>query len=76
MIREPEVDIDAAFMDGTLIDQAMNEAVRQAVELYRRAGVPMAVWRDGRIQDLSADELDLEDSVDDEPAIRLGPIVP
>ena len=76
MIPEPKVDIDAAFEDGTLIDEAMREAVRQAIELHRRAGVPMVVWRDGRVQEVSADEIHFDDSEDQEPAIRLGPAVP
>jgi hypothetical protein len=76
MIPEPKVDIDAAFEDGTLIDEGIREGVRQAIELHRRAGVPMVVWRDGRVQWISADEVATHDSEDDEPAISLGPIVP
>lgn len=76
MIREPEVDIDAAFKDGTLIDEAMNQGVRQAIERHRRAGVPMAIWRNGRVEYVSADELSGELNVNAEPAIPLGPIDP
>ena len=76
MIPEPKVDIEAAFMEGTLIDDGIRQGVRQAIELHRRAGVPMAIWRDGRVQYVSADEPDPDDFEEDEPAIRLGPIVP
>jgi hypothetical protein len=45
----PEVDIEAAFEEGTLIDEAMDEAVREAVALHQQAGRPLVVWQDGNI---------------------------
>jgi hypothetical protein len=53
MTSEPadqqEVDIEAAFKEGTPIEEALNRGVREAVLLHRRLGLPMAVWRDNRV---------------------------
>ena len=48
MNKETEKDIDKIFAEGTLIDQALNKAVREAVLQHKRAGDPVAAWRDGK----------------------------
>ena len=55
MNREPK-DIDEIFREGTLIDEAMNLAVRDAVQLHKEKGLPMVVWRDGKILWISPEE--------------------
>lgn len=35
--------------DGTEIDKAMRQAVREAVLLHKRLGNPVADWRDGKV---------------------------
>ena len=55
MNREPK-DIDKIFREGTLIDEAMNLAVRDAVQLHKEKGLPMVVWRDGKILWISPEE--------------------
>jgi hypothetical protein len=57
MTPERTIDIDAAFELGTPIDEAMNEAVAEAVRLHRQAGIPLVVWRDGKIEYISADTI-------------------
>jgi hypothetical protein len=37
------------MLDGTEIDRAMNDAVHEAIQAHARAGVPIAVWRDGKV---------------------------
>jgi hypothetical protein len=49
MTSEPEVDIEAAFEQGTLIDEAMEEAIREVIARHRQAGQPLVVWQDGKI---------------------------
>jgi hypothetical protein len=60
MAREPdesrEVDIEAAFEAGVPIDEALNRAVREAVILHRKLGLPMAVWRDNQVAWIDPDE--------------------
>jgi len=42
-------DIDKIFADGRLIDEAIREGVRRALLEHKRAGNPVAVWRDGKV---------------------------
>jgi hypothetical protein len=56
--REPK-DIQQIFRDGTLIDEAMNAAVRDAVQLHKEKGLPMVVWRDGKIVWISPEDAEL-----------------
>ncbi len=60
MATDPNSDIDRAFAEGTPIDEAMNEAVRDAVRQHQRMGLPLAVWRDGKTVWLYAEELAAE----------------
>lgn len=52
-----EKDIDRIFAEGTLIDQALNKAVREAVLQHKRAGNPVAAWRDGKTVWLKPEEV-------------------
>ena len=67
MSEDESIDIGAVFAEGTPIDEAMNEAVRDAVRLHRQAGLPLAVWEDGRVQYIWADEVRLDD--DPQPTV-------
>jgi hypothetical protein len=49
-------DIAQIFRDGTLIDEAMNAAVRDAVQLHKEKGLPLVVWRDGKTVWISPEE--------------------
>ena len=41
--------IGTLFAEGKPIDAAMRKAAREAVRKHRLAGLPVVVWRDGRI---------------------------
>ncbi|HOW73921.1 MAG TPA: hypothetical protein PKY77_25235 [Phycisphaerae bacterium] len=41
-------DITAIFREGTLIDRALAAGVREAIRRHKQAGVPMAIWRNGK----------------------------
>ena len=47
--------------DDTLIDEAMKKAAREARLLYKRAGVAMPVWRDGRTVWIEAEDIEMPD---------------
>ena len=49
MKRAEPKNVAAIFADGKLIDRAMNEAVREALVEHKRAGNPVAEWRDGKV---------------------------
>ncbi len=60
MATEQNRDIAEAFDKGTPIDDAMNDAVREAVRLHKRMSLPLAVWRDGKTVWLSAEDVERE----------------
>ena len=37
------------FEDGRAIDEALNEAARDARRLHKALGNPMATWKDGQV---------------------------
>lgn len=61
-------DIEALFEDGREIDAALAKAVREAVLEHKRAGNPIAVWKEGRVVWIPAEEI----KVDDEPKEQVG----
>ena len=48
-VNESKPDIDRIFEEGRLIDQALVEGVKQALLEHKRAGNPIAEWRDGQV---------------------------
>lgn len=50
-------DIDQIFAEGTLIDQALAESVKKALQEHKRAGNPVAGWRDGKVVLLPPDAI-------------------
>jgi hypothetical protein len=55
--RKREKDISAIFAKGTAIDRALAAAAWDAVRRHREAGVPLVLWRNGRIVRVRAEEL-------------------
>lgn len=47
-INEKKDKIKEILADEKLITEAMQRAVREAVEMHKRAGNPIAVWKDGK----------------------------
>ena len=66
MTEPPKKDIDAIFADGTEIDRALKEAVREAVRRHKLLGNPVAVWRDNKVCWLQPDEIPLPEEETDE----------
>lgn len=54
----------ARFRDTARILKAMDEAVRAAILDHKRAGNPIATWRDGQVVWLSPDEIDVDEDSD------------
>ena len=49
MATKPNEDISAILADPTVVEQAVREAVREAVERHRQLGLPLAVWKEGKV---------------------------
>ncbi len=56
MSTNPRQNIDDVFREGTLIDQAMEAAERDAIVRHKQSGQPIPVWRDGKTTLVSAGE--------------------
>ena len=46
--------IGRIFVEGTLVDRAVEAAARDALALHKRAGVPVVVCRGGKVVTVSA----------------------
>ena len=55
---EKPKDIQKIFSEGVLIDEAMRKAARQALRIHKRAGHPLAIWHNGRVQWVSPEEFE------------------
>jgi len=62
-------DARALFADGREIDAALAKAVREALLQHKRAGNPIAVWRDGQVVWIPPEEIE----VDETPKSASGP---
>ena len=56
MATKPTEDISAILADPTVVEQAVREAVREAVRRHGQLGLPLAVWKDGKVAWIAADE--------------------
>ncbi len=65
-------DLLAILQDDALIVGALQKAARQAIEEHRREGLPLAIWRDGEVAWVSAEELEAELG-DSQPEPSTGP---
>ena len=57
MKETQEKSIGEIFAEGTLIDKALKQAVREAILQHKRAGNPIVVWRDGKMVWLKPEEI-------------------
>lgn len=51
-------DITRVFDDGAPIDEALEQAAHLALLRHKQAGLPVAIWRDGKVAWVPAEELD------------------
>jgi hypothetical protein len=50
------------------VEQVLRRAVRQALRMHKRAGNPVAGWRDGKVVVIPAEEIPVDDLPENEPA--------
>ena len=60
MKKEQTKAIREIALTGRLIDEALNQAARDAVQKHREAGLPLAVWKDGKTVWVQPDEVDAQ----------------
>ncbi len=57
METEIEKSIDEIFEEGTLIDRALEQAVKEALLKHKQAGNPIVIWKDGKAVWLQPEEI-------------------
>lgn len=50
-------DVDAICREGKLIDEAVERAGRDARLRHKQLGVPLVVWRDGKVIEIPPEEI-------------------
>ena len=59
----PTKSIEDLFVDGSEIDRALRRAVRKALVEHKRAGNPIAEWRDGKTFWLQPEDIPEEEDL-------------
>lgn len=56
-MSEELTDLDPILSDSDRIERAVQRAVQEALRVHKRAGNPVAVWRDGQVVWLAPEEI-------------------
>jgi hypothetical protein len=56
-MSEELTDLDPILNDSDRIEAAVQRAVQEALRMHKRAGNPVAVWRDERVVWLAPEEI-------------------
>lgn len=53
-------DVVAILQDDALIDRALRKAALRTIREHKQEGLPLAVWRDGKVVWVPAEELEAQ----------------
>ncbi len=53
-------DLEALLQDDAVVGGALRTAARQAIRQHKEEGLPLAMWRDGEVAWVPAEELEAE----------------
>ncbi len=67
MSHRPRRDIGRIIREGTAIDRAMVAAQRRVILRHRQLGIPLVLWRDGRVVEVDPHTVELPELPDDAP---------
>lgn len=62
--------IDEVWQDDARMQDALDAAFRDAVRRHRAANVPMVMWEDGEVREVSPFDIPLPDDPTEPPARR------
>ena len=51
-------DVQKIFDEGRLIDEAIRKGAFEALRVHKESGLPLAIWRDGRVAWVSPEEFE------------------
>lgn len=64
MIHRATKDPGSILRDGTAIDVAIERAGYDVVRRHRQLGVPLVMWQDGRVVEVSPESIPIPDDDD------------
>ena len=59
MKEKPVRDIERILRDGAALDRAIMAARANVIRQHRQLGLPLVVWRDGRVVKVPPDSIEL-----------------
>ena len=62
-MKRPNQDLDQIWRDDEPFLEALRQAYRDAVRDHRAKGVPMVFWENGKVVEVPADQLEIDDPV-------------
>jgi len=61
MIDRPRKDVRAIVRDGSIVDRAIESARERVIRRHKQLGVPLVVWRNGRVVEVAPDSVPTPD---------------
>ena len=61
MSGEKEINIPEILEDRPRVQKALRDAVQKAIRFHKLMGRPIVVWRDGKVVEIPAEEIELLD---------------
>ena len=61
MNEKKKVDIGRTIREGTLVDEAIRKATRDALLMHRKLGQPVVGWKDGKVVWVPADQIEVDE---------------
>lgn len=68
MTKEKEINIPEILKDRPRVQKALRDAVQKAIRFHKLMGQPIVVWQDGKVVEIPADEIQLEETNGDTSA--------
>jgi hypothetical protein len=65
MSAKIRVDKQLFLKHGKAVEDVLRRAVNQALLMHKRAGNPIATWKDGKVVLISPDEIEVSDETSD-----------
>lgn len=64
MNQDPSRGIGAIIREGSAIDRSILAAHRRVIDRHKQLGLPLVIWRDGRVVEGSPESAELPDDPD------------
>lgn len=58
-MQRPDVDIERLIVEERIFDRAMVATQRRVILEHRMRGLPLVLWRDGKVVSVPADSVEL-----------------